>query len=348
MKMIKFPSIEQYRNIVKNIKDMTAYEGKDENGNTIFNYDKEMPTLKFTGTTKLHGTNAGVSYDTSTGEIWFQSRENIITPEKDNAGFAFFANSIKEELINFFNFLKSEFNIEDSVISIFGEWAGPGIQKAVGISKIKEKSFFIFDIKVTPNDIENNKVKWLNLEDIQRLDVDRVFYITGFTTYEVEIDFNHPELVQNKLIELTDAVEHDCPVAKQLGVSEDNIGEGIVWRIEIGDDVLRFKVKGEKHSSSKVKTVAAVDIEKVNSINEFIEYAVTENRLLQGIEQVFTSKGEVPDIKKMGDYIKWVSSDVIKEESDTMAENGLEPKNIGGALSTKARKFFMKYLDENM
>ena len=41
------------------------------------------------------------------------------------------------------------------------------------------------------------------------------------------------------------------------------------------------KVKGEKHSSSKVKKLASVDVEKLNSIKDFVDYAVTESRLEQ-------------------------------------------------------------------
>ena len=348
MKLVHFPSIDQFRTIVKNVKDTTAFIGIDENGKAVFNYDVEYPTITFSGTVKLHGTNTGICYDTNSEEIWFQSRENIITPEKDNAGFAFFANFIKEDFRNYFEVLEETYNIKDSIISIFGEWAGPGIQKGVGISKISKKSFFIFDVKITPNDLENNKVSWLNLKDIQWLDLDSVFYICGFPTYTIDIDFNQPELIQNKLVELTEAVEAACPVSKQLKVEDECIGEGIVWRAKVNNEVFRFKVKGEAHSSSKEKTIASVDIEKINSINEFVEYAVTENRLLQGVEQVFTSKGEELDIKKMGDFIKWVSNDVIKEESDTMVENNLEPKDIGSTLSTKARKWFMNYLNNQV
>ena len=52
---VKFPSIEQYRNVVKNVKDRARYAGKDENGNVIFKNDVVYPTIKFMSTVKLHG-----------------------------------------------------------------------------------------------------------------------------------------------------------------------------------------------------------------------------------------------------------------------------------------------------
>ena len=52
----KYPSIGQYRNIIKEIKDSSSYVGQDEEGNPIFDITKKAPTLTFTGTTKIHGS----------------------------------------------------------------------------------------------------------------------------------------------------------------------------------------------------------------------------------------------------------------------------------------------------
>lgn len=343
-KMIKFPSIEQFRNIVKSIRENSAYVGKDEEGNPIFDYNKPSPTITFNGTVKLHGTNSGVTLDVESGLIWAQSRENIITIQNDNAGFAFFVDTNINSFKRIFDIVKSQNSITDGYITIFGEWAGKGIQKKVGICNI-EKSFFIFDIKHSIKNEDETKVQWLPIPVVKGINP-RIFDIEEFTTWTIDIDFNRPEEAQNKLVELTNIVEQECPVAKEFGF--DGIGEGIVWRANIDGDVVRFKVKGEKHSSSKVKTIASVDIEKVNSINEFADYAVTENRLLQGIEQVFTSKNIIPDIKLTGEFIKWIAYDVIKEESDTIAANGLEWKEVAGAVNKRASIFFKTFLDKQI
>jgi hypothetical protein len=148
-----------------------------------------------------------------------------------------------------------------------------------------------------------------------------------------------PQLVQNQLSELTIKVEEECPVAKAFGYS--GIGEGIVWTADFKGVVHRFKVKGERHSSSKVKTLAAVDVEKLNSIKEFVDYAVSESRFNQALENIFPNNEPI-DVKKMGDVIRWVVNDVIKEEMDTMVENQLEPKEINKYISSKVREMFFK------
>jgi|694.fasta_scaffold89211_5 hypothetical protein len=342
-KMIKFPSIDQFRTVVSNINRQYNFVGLDENGEAIYDPSLPKPTLKFKGTVKLHGTNAGVSYNEESG-MWAQSRENIITPEHDNAGFAFFAHSHETEFLRLFIDVanKEDIDMHKNTISIYGEWVGKGIQKGVGISNI-EKSFFIFGVKITPHtgteeELKANPSYWVESSYLQNTDV-RIYNIEDFQTYEIEIDFNMPQLVQNKLSDLTIAVEEQCPVAKHFGL--EGIGEGIVWSIDFNGVVHRFKVKGEKHSSSKVKTLAAVDVEKLNSINEFVQYVVTESRFNQAVENTFPNNEPI-DIKKMGDLIRWVVNDVIKEEMDTLVKNGLEPKDVNKYVSSKVREMFFK------
>jgi hypothetical protein len=175
---------------------------------------------------------------------------------------------------------------------------------------------------------------------------DDIWNISQFKQYQIEIDFNDPQASINKMIELTEEVEAECPVAKDFDIS--GIGEGIVWTAKFNGNRIIFKTKGEKHQSSKVKTLVAVDMEKLNSVNEFVTYAVTENRLNQAIEQVFTSNYDTPEITKMGLFLKWISSDVVKEELDVLTNSGLEMKDVGGAINKKAVTWFKKYLMENL
>lgn len=344
-KHISFPSIEQFRNIVASVNRQHNFVGLDENGEAIYDHNKIKPTLTFKGTVKLHGTNAGVCYNQNDG-IWSQSRENIITPEQDNAGFAFFVESNKavfEEL--FAQVIDKTIPYVDptqNTISIYGEWCGGNIQKGVAITNLP-KSFFIFGVKITPHvetdeERKNSPAYWVDYSYL-RAPEHNIYNIQDFQTWEIDIDFNQPEMVQNKLSELTLAVEEECPVAKAFGFS--GVGEGIVWSCQVGNVVHRFKVKGVKHSSSKVKTLAAVDTEKINSIKEFVEYAVTESRFNQGLEKTFLN-GEPIDVKKLGNLMKWIVDDIIKEEMDTMVANKLEPKDIGKYVSAKVREMFFK------
>ena len=342
-KMIKYPSIEQFRTVVTNINRHYNYVGLDENGDAIYDHTLPKPTLTFKGTVKLHGTNAAVSYNKD-GGYWAQSRENIITVEKDNAGFAFFAQSNLGSFMALMNMVHHREKIDSSknTLTIYGEWCGGNIQKGVGITNLP-KSFFIFGVKVTPHteteeELKSNPAYWVNYSDLRHPEA-KIFNIDDYPTYSIDIDFNMPALVQNQLSELTISVEEECPVAKAFGFS--GIGEGIVWSTEVKGIVHRFKVKGEKHSSSKVKTLASVDVEKLEGIQKFVEYAVTESRFNQSLENTFPNNEPI-DVKKMGDVIRWVVNDVLKEEMDTMVANNIEPKDVNKYISTKVREMFFK------
>lgn len=210
-KMITFPEIGQFRQIIKLVHDNTRYSGRDENGDAIYDSSKVLPTLTFTGTVKLHGTNAGVTL-TRDGDMYAQSRENVISVEQDNAGFAFFVESNKEVFKGLFETL----DIRDAdYITIFGEWAGGNIQKGVAINGLP-KMFVIFAVKLSYDNNEEKVNYFLTNEETKHLKgVDsKIFNILDFEQYSIEIDFENPQLAQNKLIELTMAVENECPVGK--------------------------------------------------------------------------------------------------------------------------------------
>lgn len=345
-KHISFPSIEQFRHVNATVNRQFNFVGLDENGEAIYDHNKEKPTLKFKGTVKLHGTNAGICFNNEDG-MWAQSRENIITPESDNAGFAFFVESNREIFESMFAHVAEHHNIDlnTNTISIYGEWCGGNIQKGVGITNLP-KSFFIFGIKVTPH-VENDEERkskpayWVDYSH-WRNNQARIYNIDDFQTWEMDIDFNRPELSQNKLSELTIAVEDECPVAKAFGFS--GIGEGIVWSCEFKGVVHRFKVKGELHAGkSKVKTLSKVDDVKINKAREIADKVTPTWRLAQMIEKScnLANGGEL-DRAKLGTYLKMVMDDVLKEDLDILVEAGLEPKDVSKYVSEIARKYFFE------
>jgi hypothetical protein len=336
--MIKFPSIEQFRNVIKNVKQHVSFDGMDLEGKPVYKRAFTLPALKYRGTVKLHGTNAGI-VRTAEG-LTFQSRERVLSLEEDNAGFYAHMqrhSTVVNQLLD--SILMSMGYGPENEIAIFGEWCGAGIQKGVGISNVP-KLFVIFAIKV--ND-EWRAIEYAkNVEDPEV----RIFNILRFPSFEVDIDFENPHETQNKLIELTIAVEEECPVAKHFGFS--GVGEGIVWQCidpEYNSSQYWFKVKGEKHSASKVKTLAAVDVEAITAINDFVEMAVTESRLEQGLHNLVNEQLKPFEMTSMGDFIRWVYNDVLKEEHDTIIASELDAKKLGGPIANTARKWFITRLN---
>jgi len=243
MKMIKYPSTEQFKAIVGTILRQYNFVGLDENGQAIYDGNRQKPVIDFVGTVKLHGTNAAVCYNNADG-IWFQSRENVITTDNDNAGFAFFANAKKavfEEIIKDIA-TKNNINLNEFTISLYGEWAGGNIQKKVALANIV-KSFFIFGAKISKPQDEDFAAYWIeDVASILKSHENRIYNIMDFQTYKITIDFNNPQAIVNDVIAITESIEKECPVGKAFGFS--GIGEGVVFTANIvhvnyvGDDTV--------------------------------------------------------------------------------------------------------------
>ena len=145
MKHYKYTSIGQFRNIVKDVN---------------FTYKEKLPTLTMTGTVKVHGTNASVVIKPD-GSQYAQSRNNAITLENDNCGFARWAEFQKDCFLEFggliLDFCEGKYSGLDIVI--YGEWAGKGIQKNVAVSELG-KFFYIFGVKIVTGEEDGDHI-WL-------------------------------------------------------------------------------------------------------------------------------------------------------------------------------------------
>ncbi len=90
--MIKFGSIVQLRNIVKQVEYDVKHTFID--GEDVFDHSIKLPEIEFDATVKIHGTNASVVYNKD-GSYYVQSRNRIISVNDDNAGFAKFVDDNK-------------------------------------------------------------------------------------------------------------------------------------------------------------------------------------------------------------------------------------------------------------
>lgn len=331
-----YPSTGQFKNVIKEVT--TAFRR-----NRIFDF----PVLTFLGTVKLHGTNASVYSNLSFNDFVVQSKNNIITPDKDNYDFAKEMTPIAYKFTPLFSQIKKEIdNFENKTAVIYGEWCGANIQQDVALAQLP-LMFVIFGIKI----LDGKNEQWLsydnvisilntNKEDLQK---SRIYSIYDFPTWRIDIDFNKPQFVQNDLVNITMEVEKECPVAKQLGVS--GIGEGVVWKNitehpALNDMNVFFKVKGKEHSVSNVTSLAMVDTEKVKNISDFVEKVVTENRLKQGLEYLKEQHLEKNN-ENIKIFISWVVKDCFKEEHDIITVSKLKEKDVAQSIAFKAKDWYI-------
>lgn len=339
-----YPSIDQLRQVIRGVSQTSAYMGKDESGEPIYDGSRPKPILKFRGTVKVHGTNAAITRvpeptteDPCAQRYEAQSRTRTLVAPDDNSGFRAWVDSLPRDVLDT---LFEQFSLDEEV-TIFGEWAGRGIQAGVAVAEV-DRFFYIFAVKAGD--------EWKDPSLAADAPEHRIFNAldaTRFPTWEVDIDFAVPERSQNYLVEVTEQVEKECPVGKALGTT--GIGEGVVWVCVDEDRQYRgssFKVKGEKHSVSKVKTLAPVDVERVKTVEEFADKVLTVPRLEQGVSWLREQGKEVSE-KSTGDYLRWLVGDVLKEERDTMEASGITEREVGKIAGTRGRQWFFTFLKQN-
>lgn len=338
-KHITFGKIGDFRKMVKDISHAIRYCGKDENGEVIYSTDP-LPKLKVKATTKMHGSNASVTFQN--GQYLCQSRNNIV-----DSGHFSFPEIVQQEMdpitVMFEQIIEMGIVKEGEIITIFGEIVGPGIQKGVALAELSKKYWILFAAKITDADGEG---RWVEGFENITCSSDRIFNIHEFPTQEFEIDFGFAQKSQNELVEACLKVEECCPVAKQLENIE-GIGEGIV--IETFHEGNRFtaKVKGDKHvKGSKVKKLAQLDPIIIESIEKFVAHAATESRVEQAIHEISNSISEELNKKHTGDIVRWIANDIIVEEASVLKENSLEYSQVASKIATEVRHIYFNKLNQ--
>lgn len=352
----KYHSTGQFRNAVRNIKTNARYIGQDSEGNAVYDRLKKLPVITFTGTVKLHGTNASivfhedsvVSFHSKSRMLGYIDAHGQFTLNSDNSEFAQSMFRRRDALSVLLEEAKkvsiAQYGEVKYPIKLSGEWVGQGIQKGVGCSLINKRSLVIFGIKCGETS-QKQKQGWLPVSHTANLKAPEhnIFTVMDYSPVEIDINFNGEDYT-NELIGHVMRVENECPFAKAMGVTDNLIGEGLVFTPNdpdyAWDTGTWFKVKGKKHSVSKVKTLVATCPEKLKGIKAFVEYAVTENRLEQGVSEVGL------DQSLIGKFIGWVNKDINKEEGDVLESNNLSMKEVGKSCSNKAREYYINLLDK--
>ena len=325
--MQKWPSIERLPHVAHKLKDV-----------------EPTPKITYRGKIKLHGTNAGVQI-LPDGTVAAQKRSAVITPQKDNVGFATWVN----QNIDYFTQLASEENL-----TIFGEWCGPGINKNTAISQIERKILAVFALQYGGLNGRLAKLE-VRPEKIQALLPEHPdIFVLPYYGEAILLDFGHEKTLESAIAKINDMVnevEQTDPWVKQT-FAQEGIGEGLVFYPEAAGLVeklsyseLLFKAKGEKHRNVKSKKAAAINEEIPINVSEFVEMFVTIPRLEQGVQEACDGEFQ---IEKIGQFLRWFAADVQKESVLEMAKAGVTWKQINKAVMQGARNWYLAKNEESI
>jgi hypothetical protein len=323
---IPWPSITSFHNVRKDLS--YAPEQFWEN-NTLFN---KQSLVEYKAKIKLHGTNAAIQI-LNDGTILAQSRERLITPKEDNAGFASFAYS------HDWSFAKN--------MIVFGEWCGKGIIKGCSVGNVPNKFFAVFAAQML-DDLTNLIVEPEQLQMFTQ--VNNTYVLPWHKSTSIDWRLTNAEL-QPKVDEINSwvaEVEANDPwVDSTFNIK--GTGEGLVFYptspAHSGRERfkrLTFKAKGEKHKNISTAKPAQLDPEVVENIQQFTELTCTTARLEQMLSQITN-----PTIKMTGDFITSVFGDIVKEANDELEASNLSWKEVECPIKTKARLWYINKIKNN-
>ena len=329
---IKWPKIQQFQHLSKNVSLLEINQ-----------------PITFRSKVKLHGTNVGIQI-TPDGKLYAQSRNRILGPgQSDNMGFAQWVEDHKECFRDITDYAHT--------VVLFGEWAGPGIQKGVAISNIPHRIFALFAVrfyqegKLTKSVIDPSELDQLLL-DVPVLDDFRIlpFYgepqIVDFASDRSKLE------AATTMSKMVDEVEREDPWVKEnFGVS--GIGEGLVWypqtQYELNNEYdlnLMFKTKGEKHSATKVKKLKVeYSVETLQKLEQVVDTFVTEPRMEQAVTE--GCDGEY-SMDRIGNFIFWVVNDIRLEAVQELEGSGLKWKDINRKIVGVIKPWYENKIQETV
>jgi len=248
------------------------------------------------GYVKIHGTNSGIGK--LNGEIFYQSRNRELTPEDDNYGFAKAMSKIDWAT-----------KIPEGYI-IFGEWAGKGVQKKVGVSQLP-KTFYPF----IAYRIDTETYAQLNSAVAIYYNCEGVDSIALTTPYiKISIDSMNLSEAVEEIKKATLEVETVCPVAKANGIV--GVGEGLVFRpcvhthgSKAYDPETWFKSKGDKYCDHGRKIPKS---KPKDHVSEAFLTPLIEARGVQGL-QYLKEMGHELDMISTRVFIEWMVNDIKSE-----------------------------------
>lgn len=309
-----------------------------------------LPVVQYRAKVKLHGSNGAVQIHPD-GTIVPQGRNRLLTREDHNARFAIWVHDNREAF--------APLAVADRVVVLYGEWAGPGIQKGVAVTRVDRRFFAVFAVQlIDPSDDEATPTLVVAPERIRALVPDHPdLFVLPWHGPVFRLDFADVDQLRAEAERISEAVQEvearDPWVAETFGI--DGGGEGLVlYPVPEGaanfgarprKDITRlmFKAKGDKHKVVRTRKTVQIDPEVVAGIEAFVTLFLTEQRLEQGLREVFGD--EPPTHRGIGPFLKWFGQDVKRESVAELEAADLTWKQVGKAIGRQARSWLLERIE---
>lgn len=296
----------------------------------------ERGTIRVFSKVKLHGTNGAVRIDPD-GTVTTQSRNQDVAPDAGGTGHFGMASWVAANADAFRTLAR-----EDGPVVLYGEWAGPGVNNGDAVSKIPERTFFVFSYAIGgPNGVDHFSENFpQDVVDYLNANHDFGGRLRVLPPSEVRVvNFADPLDTERFLADVDALVaqvgERDPYVFAEYGV--EGPGEGLVFYAEADGRPL-FKAKVDGHGTAKGPRPAKQprDVAKVANAQDFARVAVSEERLAQALRETGATGR-----KDTGTFVKWVNADVAKECAQELDLAGLTWPDVAGPVQKRASAWYL-------
>lgn len=290
-------------------------------------------TATYRAKVKLHGRNCAVSVSAD-GEVEAQSHHHKL----DRSVRGYVTEMLAQEGVEAYFvsvFTKAQQLTGRSLqqVTVFGEWAGKGVQKFVAVSRA-EPLFAVFAVLLNKTEL------WTEPEQILELlghDRPANMHVLPWFPGRWTVDLSDPASVADLTRDLGSIVaeidQRDPWAAEVLGI--EGPGEGLVMYPEGDADVwtafgiLAFKVKGETHLGPKqIAKRHGVELKEP----EVIETLKVGPRIEQAMSEVLLGAGRPLGKRDTPEVVRWVLADIERECVAEMEEH------YGGRLTALMRR----------
>lgn len=275
------------------------------------------PSVKWIAHEKIHGTNFSFICDGET--VVCAKRTGLIAETESFFGYELILKRYKDQILKMFELIKGPMP-DLETLTIFGEYAGPGIQREVDY---QEKDFWVFDILINGQLVDSFFMRMMASN--VGLKIAPVLAVGEFETLanmERAFDSLIPEF--NAFCEENGVSMANATVWGPQSKGKDNIAEGFVIKtilpaeLSNGSRVI-FKCKNELFKEKgKVKAVKIVP--ELSGADQVFVSSSTQYITDQRLSNVLSHIGEL-SAKDFGKVMGLMTQDVFKD----MLVDGLDP-----------------------
>ena len=331
---LHYGSTMNWGNLYKQVVSDSDYLFAKRNNRSVDIMDwVNMPTLTFRGSEKLHGENMAVCY--SDGELWVQGRKQVRTLLGDQNGMAAFVEQHRDAFMEIIDAVAATFSINATNFAIVldGEWAGGNIQKGNAACSGTAKAFYLFDYFRVVSNSDEYSVTYPTTGISNT--AENIYNLASFGTYEVTLDFNHPDQCTQTLTKLAETIEANSPIAKFFD-REDNVGEGAV--LYCISEPYKLKTKGKLHGGKPKQPrqpKSPADTARGAELAKLAADCTPAWRITQAITET-----DATERKHLGGIIKWLRADIVKECLPELQAADAVIADIAGYVAAEAKQYF--------